>query len=538
MPRRLQWWTACIALLLPLTRAAQPPNIVMILADDLGWHDVSYHGSDQIPTPNIDVLAMDGVVLANNYVQPLCTPSRAALLTGYYPIHTGTQHSSFRSADPAGLDPDLKLLPEYLKDLGYSTHMVGKWHLGFSKEEYTPTSRGFDTFYGVYNGEVDYWTHFSRDPALDLSGHALKANRRPLLEEMGRYLTALFVKEAAAIIGSRNSSKPFFLYFAPTAVHCGGLNDSLQAPKEYVAKYAYLGDYDRQVFAGSLAELDNAVGAIVEALYKGGLLNNTVIAFSTDNGGAPVGFSRNTSPNWPLRGSKGTVAEGGVRGPGFLWTPRLATRAKATKQLFHITDWLPTFYAAAGGNMKNVPQIDGVNQWQSLTLGAPWPRKEVLYNIDPVWGQSAIRGERFKIMEDRNNTVFPNYEWYDPVGGLAPDHWNTLHEARQACLAAQVLSCFHGKTLETPKELPDAVLTEIMVQGAQYCHPSMGPCMYDLENDPWERANIYRPDHPEYMKLRARLDELKLTMKTPLTGAPDPRADPLRRDGIWEPWQD
>nr|XP_037272731.1 arylsulfatase B-like [Rhipicephalus microplus] len=278
MSRTLQCCTAWVTLLLSLTRAAQPPNIVMILADDLGWHDVSYHGSDQIPTPNIDVLAMDGVVLANNYVQPLCTPSRAALLTGYYPIHTGTQHSSFRSAQPVGLDPDLKLLPEYLKDLGYSTHMVGKWHLGFSKDEYKPINRGFDTFYG-----------------------------------------------------------PFFLYFAPTAVHCGGLNDSLQAPKEYVAKYAYLGDYDRQIFAGSLAELDNAVGAIVEALYKSGLLNNTIIGFSTDNGGAPVGYSRNTSPNWPLRGSKGTVAEGGVRGPGFLWTPWLATRAKATRQLFHIT---------------------------------------------------------------------------------------------------------------------------------------------------------------------------------------------------------
>ncbi|KAL1427797.1 hypothetical protein MTO96_003138 [Rhipicephalus appendiculatus] len=139
MSRILQCCTAWAALLLSLARSAQPPNIVMILADDLGWHDVSYHGSDQIPTPNIDVLAMDGVVLANNYVQPLCTPSRASLLTGYYPIHTGTQHSSFRSAQPVGLDPDLKLLPEYLKDLGYSTHMVGKWHLGFSKDEYKPT---------------------------------------------------------------------------------------------------------------------------------------------------------------------------------------------------------------------------------------------------------------------------------------------------------------------------------------------------------------------------------------------------------------
>ncbi|CAN7947457.1 unnamed protein product, partial [Ixodes pacificus] len=331
--------------------------------------------------------------------------------------------------------------------------------------------------------------------------------------------------------------QPFFLYFAPTAVHCGGSNGSLQAPKEYISKFGYLADYDRQLFAGSLAELDKSVGLIVEALYVSGQLNNTVIAFSTDNGGAPVGFSTNTSPNWPLRGTKGTVAEGGVRGPGFLWSSSLTTRGRVTQQLFHVTDWMPTFYTAAGGQAKDLTMIDGVDQWESLTRGAPSPRKEVLYNIDPVSDQSAIRGERYKIMEDKNNSLYPNYDWYEPTGSFAAGHWSSLQEQRQACLVAQVLSCYHGKTLETPAEHPDAVLTEI-ISGGDFCHPSLGTCMYDLLTDPWERFNIYKPDHPEYMKLRARLEELKLTMKAPMFGVADPKANPLRRNGVWDSWLD
>uniref|UniRef100_A0A4D5S1P0 Putative arylsulfatase b n=1 Tax=Ixodes scapularis TaxID=6945 RepID=A0A4D5S1P0_IXOSC len=530
------WFT--VALFLEATSASsQPPNLVMILADDLGWHDVSYHGSDQIPTPNIDVLAMDGIILFHNYVQPLSTPTRAALLTGLYPIHTGTQRLDIGSADPIGLSVDFTLLPQHLRDLGYSTHMVGKWHLGFCKDEFKPTKRGFDTFYGIYNGDSDYWTHFARDNNIDVSGHALKDEKRALVEEAGRYLTSLLANQAVQLIHNRPKNKPFFLYFAPTAVHCGGSNGSLQAPKEYISKFGYLADYDRQLFAGSLAELDKSVGLIVEALYVSGQLSNTVIAFSTDNGGAPVGFSANTSPNWPLRGTKGTVAEGGVRGPGFLWSSSLTTRGRVTQQLFHVTDWMPTFYTAAGGQAKDLTMIDGVDQWESLTRGAPSPRKEVLYNIDPISDQSAIRGERYKIMEDKNNSLYPNYDWYEPTGSFAAGHWSSLQEQRQACLVAQVLSCYHGKTLETPAEHPDAVLTEI-VSGGDFCHPSLGTCMYDLLTDPWERFNIYKPDHPEYMKLRARLEELKLTMKAPVFGVADPKANPLRRNGVWDSWLD
>ncbi|CAN7943622.1 unnamed protein product, partial [Ixodes hexagonus] len=124
-----------------------------------GWDDVSFHGSSQIPTPNLDALAADGITLHNYYVQPMCTPSRAALMTGLYPIRTGMQHWVIRSPEPWGLPLELKLMPEHLKDLGYSTHLVGKWHLGYFKKEYTPTYRGFDSFYGYYNGYIDYYSH-------------------------------------------------------------------------------------------------------------------------------------------------------------------------------------------------------------------------------------------------------------------------------------------------------------------------------------------------------------------------------------------
>ncbi|XP_064462578.1 arylsulfatase J-like isoform X3 [Ornithodoros turicata] len=421
-------WVQILCLCLLLRNAAsRPPNIVFILVDDLGWRDVSYHGSDQIPTPNIDVLAMDGVVLGHNYVQPLGTASRAALLTGFYPVHTGMQHLSIGDTEPRGLGMEFKLLPQFLKDLGYSTHMIGKWHLGFFRDEQKPLRRGFDTFYGIFNGAADFWTHFSRDPTMDLSGHALRSNEVPLLNETGRYLTSLFARQAERIIHSRPRTKPFFLYLAPTAVHCAGSNGTIQAPYEYLSSFSYLKDYDRQMLAGSLAELDK-------------------LTMAARRWASPI-----TSPQTG---------------------PCVVRRAL----------------------------------WQKVEHG-------VLLSCGRRGSHRAV--------------VSPSSSFTLQTGFL---HYTGL----------LVLSCFHGKTLETPREIPDAVLAEVMATApvGGYCHPKFATCMYDLNDDPWERYNLYRPDHPEYMRLRARIEEFKQTMKPVTYTGSDPRADPMVHGGVWNAWHD
>uniref|UniRef100_A0A023GDJ8 Putative arylsulfatase b ixodes scapularis arylsulfatase b n=1 Tax=Amblyomma triste TaxID=251400 RepID=A0A023GDJ8_AMBTT len=187
--------------LLPLALCARtPPHIIIFIADDLGWDDVSFHGSSQIPTPNLDALAADGIILNSHYVQSSCAPSRAALMTGRYPIRTGMQGLFPGIEGPWGLPMNVPILPQYLKKLGYETHLVGKWHLGYYMEKFTPTFRGFDSFYGFYNGEEDYYSHdidiqYQKEACLDFW-----FNRDPLRTANGSYSTTLFTQRAQQLI--------------------------------------------------------------------------------------------------------------------------------------------------------------------------------------------------------------------------------------------------------------------------------------------------------------------------------------------------
>ncbi|KAH6939121.1 hypothetical protein HPB50_015775 [Hyalomma asiaticum] len=213
-----------------------------------GWGDVSFHGSSQIPTPNLDVLAADGIILNNYYVAPFCTPSRASLLTGLYPIRTGMQGAPIEIAQPWGMSTDVRILPQYLKEFGYETHLVGKWHLGSYKESLTPTCRGFDSFYGFYNGEEGYYSH-----TLNYGNHTgldFWFNKEPMWSDSGNYSTSLYTKRAQTIIKNVTNTKPLFLVVAYQATHSAVGAQLQEAPQEHTDKFSYIGNEERTIYAG------------------------------------------------------------------------------------------------------------------------------------------------------------------------------------------------------------------------------------------------------------------------------------------------
>ena len=257
-----------------LARAADTkPNIVVILADDLGNADLGYRGSD-IKTPNIDKLAQDGVRLDSFYGMPVCTPSRAELMTGRYAMRYGLETLVIFPSHTYGLPTDERTLPQALKDAGYDTAMVGKWHLGHADQKYWPQNRGFDHFYGNLVGEVDYFTK-ERGGIVDWQRDG------KFLKEDG-YYTDLIGNEAVSIIDHHDTSKPLFLYVASLAPHA-----PYQAPQDSIDGYKDLaGDIHRHTYAAMITDLDTQVGRIVDALKQKGMLDNTLIIFSSDNGGA------------------------------------------------------------------------------------------------------------------------------------------------------------------------------------------------------------------------------------------------------------
>jgi len=231
-----------------LADGKKPPNILYIIADDLGWKDVGFHGSD-IQTPVLDSLAKAGVQFDEFYAQPMCTPSRAAFLTGRYPLRYGLQSGVIPSAGGYGLATDEYLLPQLLQDTGYETALVGKWHLGHGKTDYWPRQRGFDHFYGALVGEIDHFEHAS---------HGVKdwyRDNAPL-DEKG-FDNTLFGNEAARLVRERKGDKPLFLTLAFTAPH-----SPFQAPEEYVKRYAHVADEQRRLYSAMVTAMDDAVGHV------------------------------------------------------------------------------------------------------------------------------------------------------------------------------------------------------------------------------------------------------------------------------------
>src|SRR5262249_38402571 len=270
---KLQQWAAMLltAFSAVASQAAdKKPNIVHIVADDLGWKDVGFNGCTDIKTPNLDALAAGGAKLTQFYVQPMCTPTRAALMTGRYPCRYGLQTAVIPSVSDYGLDTSEVLMPQILKSAGYKTAIIGKWHLGHADKKFWPRQRGFDYQYGAMIGELDYFTH-DEHGVLDWF-----RDNQPVKEE--GYTTTLLGKDAAKLIENHDTATPLYLYLTFNAPHT-----PYQAPKEYIDRYSSIAEPTRRTYAGMIACLDDEIGRVVAALDKKKMRENTLILFHSDN---------------------------------------------------------------------------------------------------------------------------------------------------------------------------------------------------------------------------------------------------------------
>ncbi|XP_077486007.1 arylsulfatase B-like isoform X1 [Amblyomma americanum] len=544
--------------------AKKPPHIILIMADDVGWADTSLVGSRQIPTPNLDALAAHGILLSSHYTLQTCTPSRAALLTGLYPIRIGLQHAVMIPAQPGGMDPRVPTMAERLKGLGYVTHALGKWHLGYSCAKYLPTRRGFDTFYGYYNTAKYYFTqklNFN-----NMCGRDYWDNEKPATDADGTYDTNLVTDRVVDIISSHDSNKPLFIYLASLAAHGQTWNLTTDAPQRNLAKFPYIGDHNRTLLAGAVDALDESVGRIVAALHQRRMLANSVLVFTSDNGGIPWGVFSNTGSNWPLRGTKGTMWEGGVRLPAVVWSPLLVPGSRVVvPQPMHVVDWLPTLYSAAGGSIKDLGVIDGIDLWPALSAAksskeTSWPRSEFLINFDTGAGLSAYRDGNYKLVavttptagEARYPFDEPGLQRHVPTpGGMPPDQsghnaTELLNTRMKSSLAWRTLKDFYG---DGDASCLASLSSDWREQAAIRCEsnneavPGLeelreGDYLFDIAQDPCELKNLAQSLPSVVAKLSQKLNSYASVTKPPATLTMDPAGLPFVNDCIWPPWED
>lgn len=394
------------------------PNIVLLLADDLGWNDVGYHGGDY-PTPQIDQLARDGTRLENFYVQPLCSPTRAALLTGRYPMRYGLQSCALRPWAEAGLALTETTLADALREVGYTTAIVGKWHLGHHAIAYLPMARGFDHQYGPFNGGVNYVTH-QRMGRLDWN-----RDQEPLEEE--GYATSLIANEATRLIYEHDFAQPLFLYVPFTAVH-----SPRSAPASLVKRFSHLEPEARRIYAAMVSSLDRAVGDVVKALEKVGVRDDTLILFGSDNGGAP-GMGDNGS----LRGFKGELGEGAVRTSWLASWPGRIPKGVIQSEPLHVVDIFPTLlFLAANG--AEADQVDGVNVF-SVILGDAFRSSEDFLIYSGPRGGAMRSGDLKLVIEKRVKGEDPVVELFNL--SMDPNEQNNLAEVlteERAAMQAQL----------------------------------------------------------------------------------------------------
>jgi arylsulfatase A-like enzyme len=419
---------ATVVLFVASARAAERPNIVFMMADDLGYGDVGFHGGPA-PTPHIDRLAREGVELTQHYVAPVCSPTRAALLSGRYWSRFGVTSPQADRAFPW----ETVTLPKALQSVGYETAITGKWHLG-SSSDWGPRKFGFDHTYGSLGGGVGPWVHVYKTGPYSRTWHR---DDVPIDEE--GHVTDLVAREAVNWIAGRGE-KPFFLYVPFQAVHL-----PIKEPQEWLDRVpaAITGEVPQQ-YAACVMHLDDAVGRIVAAVEKAGKRQSTLIVFTSDNGGSwaennDTKYEGDVYPagklpgrNDPWRGQKAQLYEGGIHVAAVANWPGRLSPGQVTIPI-HIADWMPTLCGLSGYMPESSLDWDGVNVWPQLTREKP-AEERTLYWAGVNFREQAVRVGDWKLIIPRGDN--PKVELFDLAKdpreerNLAKDHPEKVTELR------------------------------------------------------------------------------------------------------------
>ncbi|MBN2354592.1 arylsulfatase [candidate division KSB1 bacterium] len=350
-----------------LAQDRKKPNIVILVADDLGWGDVGYHGAE-FATPHIGRIVQEGVELDRFYTCPVCSPTRAGLLTGRYPIRFGLQRRTVKPWGTRGMPPEEETLPEMLESAGYKRRAIfGKWHLGRSTIKYHPLYQGFTHFIGHYGGSIDYFSHKSM--------RALDWHRQLELNHDEGYSTHLIGDEAVRFIKESNDKEPFFLYVPFNAVHTP--ND---APQEYLDRFSHIANKKRQQKAAMTTAMDDNIGKILQALDEEKIADNTLVLFFSDNGGATGAGST----NMPLRGEKHDLFEGGIRVPAAIRWPSTIKGGRKVDVPMSYIDVLPTLQNVVGIKPDQNRILDGENVFDYIQ-GTHTRRDWVFHSYFAFW---------------------------------------------------------------------------------------------------------------------------------------------------------
>ncbi|WP_435314291.1 sulfatase-like hydrolase/transferase [Cellulophaga fucicola] len=378
--------------------AQKQPNIIMVLTDDQGWADVGFNGATDIPTPNLDRIASEGVIFSNGYVShPYCSPSRAGLLTGRYQARFGHDCNmpyDGENDETIGTPLSEKLMSEALKEQGYRTSAIGKWHLGDHPDLYPP-AQGFDHWFGFPGGGMNYWGTAKNDI------QTIYRNRKPVPEKELTYLTDDFTNEAINFINKKDK-KPFFIYLAYNAPHAPD-----HATKKYLEQTKHIEYAGRSVYAAMVNAVDTNVGKIDSTLVANGIKDNTILVFLSDNGGRIE-----HADNRPYRGHKGMLFEGGIKVPFFIsWPNKIKKKSLYSKPISSL-DLFPTFLNAAGGNANKEVQLEGVDLMPYLLNKNKGTPHNTLFWRSSGNFEYAVRKGKYKLYKSayKNRTLLFNIE--------------------------------------------------------------------------------------------------------------------------------